>query len=110
MRNGRKSEYQRRKIRQLEEEVKGLRAEKSAIERENTSLHKTLDASRAAMEHMTAEHEKMQKSFRKSMDEAIAMKKKYESLIAVCLSAKKDYAKKMSDVIDHVRIGRSKLN
>lgn len=110
MRNGRKSEYQRQKIRKLEEEVKDLRAENSAIEKENASLHKMLDGSRAEMERMTVEHEKMRESFRESMDKAIDIKKKYESLIAVCLSEKKEYAKKMKEAINHVRRERSKLD
>ncbi len=107
MRNERKFEYQARKIKQLEDDLKQAKSSAAALESENKSIQRKYDAALEAIKRINAEHQSYVNSHAKTMAETIDARKTYETLIAECLAVKSEYQKQITKLIgDAKRAGR----
>ncbi len=103
MKNERKFEYQARKIRQLEEDLKQAKSSATALESENKSIQRKYEAVLEAMERMKTEHQSYVDSNVEIIAEAADTKKQYETLIAECVKAKAEYTKQITKLIGDLR-------
>ena len=103
MKNERKFEYQARKIRQLEEDLKQAKSSATALESENKSIQRKYEAVLEAMERMKTEHQSYVDSNVEIIAEAADTKKQYEALIAECVKAKAEYTKQITKLIGDLR-------
>lgn len=110
MKNERKLEYQARRIRQLEEELKQAKASVTALERESASIQRRYEAALEAMERMKNEHQSYVDHSTRAIAEALDMKRQYETLIAECLEAKSEYENQMTKLIGAAKRAGSHSN
>ena len=103
MKNERKFEYQARRIRQLEEDLKQAKSSVTALESENHSIQKKYEAALEAMERMKSEHQSYVDSNTKIITEAADAKRQYENLIAECLKSKTEYEKQIAKLIGDLK-------
>lgn len=103
MKNERKFEYQARKIRQLEEDLKRAKSSVAVLESENKSIQRKYEAVLEAMERMKTEHQSYVDSNVEIIAKAADTKKQYEALIAECVKAKAEYAKQITKLIGDLR-------
>lgn len=103
MKNERKFEYQARRIRQLEEDLKQAKSSVTALESENHSIQKKYEAALEAMERMKSEHQSYVDSNTKIITEAADAKRQYETLIAECLKSKTEYEKQIAKLIGDLK-------
>jgi len=99
MRNERKFEYQARKIKQLEEELKQEKSSATALESENRSIRRKYDAALETIERINTEHQSYVNSHTQAVAEAVDARKTYEALIAECLAVKSEYEKQITKLI-----------
>lgn len=103
MKNERKFEYQARKIRQLEEDLKQAKSSATAMESENKSIQRKYEAALEAMERMKSEHQSYVDRNVEIIAEAADAKRQYEVLIAECIKAKAEYTKQITKLIGDLK-------
>lgn len=104
MKNERKFEYQARKIRQLEEDLKQAKSSATALESENKSIQRKYEAALEAMERMKNEHQSYADRTVEIIAEAADAKRQYEALIAECVKAKAEYTKQITKLIGDLKV------
>lgn len=104
MKNERKFEYQARKIRQLEEDLKQAKSSATALECENKSIQRKYEAALEAMERMKSEHQTYADRSVEIIAEAADAKRQYEALIAECVKAKAEYTKQITKLIGDLKV------
>lgn len=103
MKNERKFEYQARKIRQLEEDLKQEKSSATALECENKSIQRKYEAALEAMERMKSEHQTYADRNVEIIAEAADAKRQYEALITECIKAKAEYTKQITKLIGDLK-------
>lgn len=100
MKSERKFEYQKRKIRQMEEEIGCLKAENLVLKKENEALKRYDETSRKTLKELETKCSQLREECLAAITDATETKKKYECLIEKCIAAKKEYAKKATKLIN----------
>jgi len=103
MKNERKFEYQARRIRHLEDDLKQAKSSITALESENNTIQKKYEAASEAMERMKSEHQSYVDNNAKIIAGAVDAKKQYEALITECIKAKTEYEKQITKLLGDLK-------